>query len=120
MLEEDSDVRVFVLEPVPPVYYLIREMVVAFHLPQLRSAMNNKIIGFFETAGAMEDYAMMSNFMLTDMAPSLQVPHGIERPCPHPINNTGDQNLMNVTEEWNLASNIGWNLLLDRQDGLPE
>lgn len=93
VLEEENDVRVFVLESLPPVYYLIREMVVAFHLPQLRPAVNNKIISFFETAGAMENYAMMSNFILTDMAPSLQVPHGIERPCPHPIHYSGDQDL---------------------------
>lgn len=120
VLEEENDVRVFVLEPLPPVYYFIREMVVAFHLPQLRLAMNDKIIGFFETAGAVENYAMMSNFMLTDMAPSLQVPHCIERPCPHPINSSGDQNLMDVTHKWGFALKVGWNLLVDREDGLPD
>ncbi|KAM0715861.1 hypothetical protein Q7P37_008375 [Cladosporium fusiforme] len=126
VLEDESDVRFYVLETTctPPVYYLIRQMVVAYHLPQLRPSMGDKFMAFWATGscnsngGALGTYAGMTNFMTTDMVDFLMQAHGILEPCSHADDNT---DLQDITKEWAFASNVAWKFILaDEWDDRPD
>lgn len=109
-----------VVRPMPSVYYLIRQMAMAYHLPQLRPSLGEKLRTFAESDEALSQYCGLSVFIGSRNMPSiLSRALGVKESFIYTEVDSGES-YRPMREEWLFADQLGWKLRLDRDDGIQE